>query len=96
MKRLLAIILVIKNDIIFLYKTLFNKDTKINIRFAIIWIVLYIISPIDIVNDVFPILWQLDDIAVILFVTNWIKSQTKTPLVSSHKKRIIRPITSVK
>jgi uncharacterized membrane protein YkvA (DUF1232 family) len=77
MKRVLTIILTIKNDIIFLYNTLFNPNTKTIIKIAIIGMIIYVLSPIDILNDMFPIIGQLDDIAVILFVTNWIKTKTK-------------------
>jgi uncharacterized membrane protein YkvA (DUF1232 family) len=72
-KRIMIIILAIKNDIIFLYTTLFNPDTKTIIKIAIIGMIIYVLSPIDIISDMFPLIGQLDDIAVILFVTHWIK-----------------------
>jgi uncharacterized membrane protein YkvA (DUF1232 family) len=96
MKRIIAIILIIKNNIIFLYNILFNSSTSIKIKVIIIWMILYIVSPIDIINDVFPILGQIDDIAIILFVTNWIKLQNNTPLSKNNKKRIIREVTYIK
>lgn len=58
--------------------------------------ILYILSPIDIINDIFPIFGQIDDIAVILFVTNRVKTQSNTPLSKDSKKRIIREITHIK
>jgi uncharacterized membrane protein YkvA (DUF1232 family) len=77
MKRVLTIILAIKNDIIFLYNTLFNSETSYIIKIVIIGMIIYVLSPIDIINDIFPIIGQIDDIAIILFVTNWIKTKTK-------------------
>lgn len=95
MKRILAIIFALKNDIVFLYNTLLNPQTEKKIKIIIIWLVLYVLSPIDIISDMFPILWQLDDIAIILFATNWIKSQ-ETLSHKSNKKRTVRKITSIK
>lgn len=94
MKRLLTIFYIIKWDIIFLYKTLTNPHTDSTVKIAIVGMVFYFLSPIDIISDMIPLLWQLDDVAVILFITNWVKSQTKK--TQPHGKRITREITKIR
>jgi uncharacterized membrane protein YkvA (DUF1232 family) len=94
MKRLLTILTIIKWEIIFLYKTLINPHTDTTVKIAIVGMVLYFLSPIDIISDMIPILWQIDDIAVIIFVTNRVKSQTKK--TQPHGKRITREITKIR
>lgn len=82
MKRLLAVFVAIRKDIIFLYKTLVGTNTEPLTRIIIIAMVIYLLSPLDIIADTFPILGQLDDIAIILFGVNWVKKS-----VESQKKK---------
>lgn len=63
----------IKHDIILLYRALLHPEISINIKLAIIWLVLYIIAPIDIIPDRIFWLWIIDDAVVIYYVVKRIK-----------------------
>lgn len=59
-----------KHDIKLLYGALLHPDTPFKVKLAMAWIILYILSPIDIIPD--RIVWAgiLDDITVIIY---WVK-----------------------
>ena len=63
----------IKNDAIFLYRVLVHPKSSIWAKIAILWLIVYVISPIDIIPDRLFIIWSLDDVAVIIYVIHFIK-----------------------
>ncbi len=85
-KRLLAVFVAIRKDIIFLYKTLIGKETETLTRTIIIAMVIYLFSPIDLIPDGVPFLGQIDDIAIILFGINWVKKSVESQKRKSQHK----------
>ena len=88
MKRLIAVMYAIRKDIVFLYKTLIGKDTELFTRAVLIGMIIYLLSPLDIIPDALPIIGQLDDIAIILFGVNWVKKSVDSQKrKSQHKEK---------
>lgn len=85
-KRLVAVAIAVRKDIVFLYKTLIGKETDTIVRVVIVAMILYLLSPLDIIPDTFPIIGQIDDIAIILFGINWVKKS----LEEKNKKSLYK------
>lgn len=85
-KRLLAVFIAIRKDIIFLYTTLVAPDTETVTRVIIVAMLIYLFSPLDIIADAVPILGQIDDIAIILFGINWVKKSVESTKKKQHNK----------
>jgi uncharacterized membrane protein YkvA (DUF1232 family) len=76
MNRILTMLFALKNDIVFLYKTLLDRHTERKMRCVIVALFLYVVFPVDIVSDFFPVIGWVDDLAIVLIVTKWLKNKT--------------------
>ncbi len=55
--------------------------------------VVYVISPIDIVSDVIPVLGQLDDAAIVMLGLRMFFEVSPPDVVREYLKRLARPVT---
>ncbi len=79
----------IKNDIVLLYRAFRHPDVSINIKLAMIWIILYIIAPIDILPDWILWFWLIDDLGIIILVVKRIKKNIPQKLKDELDWKII-------
>lgn len=63
----------IKYDIKLLYGVFLHPQAPIKLKLAIIWIILYIVAPIDIIPDWIFGLWIIDDVTIVLLGIKRIK-----------------------
>lgn len=57
---------------------------------SLIGVIIYVISPIDILPDVLPVLGQLDDIWLIVAVLEWIKSNLPPQVIDEIDGKVIK------
>jgi uncharacterized membrane protein YkvA (DUF1232 family) len=55
---------------------------------------LYVVSPLDLIADVIPILGQLDDIAVILFAVDILVRSSPPDVVEEHRAALARRVSA--
>ena len=51
--------------------------------------IIYVIAPLDIFSDVIPLLWQVDDVIVIVVVVSWIKRNIPKKTMDELKGKVI-------
>lgn len=85
-KRIIPIFLLLRNDIALVYHTLVDTSADRRVRLLIVFLILYVLVPTDIIADIIPLMGQVDDVAVALFVLHHVKSaQSKKSPPSSDK-----------
>src|SRR5262245_59324842 len=50
--------------------------------------VAYVVSPLDFVPDIFPIVGQLDDLAIIMMAVEALRRPAPSPIVAHHESAI--------
>ncbi|MCR5176742.1 MAG: DUF1232 domain-containing protein [Anaerovibrio sp.] len=65
MKRLIGLFSLLRKDLLVILFALFNRHTPKQYRMAILAILLYFISPIDIVPDAIPFMGIVDDVVIV-------------------------------
>ncbi len=79
----------IKSDASLLFNALIDKKTPLFPRVLIIVLILYVISPIDILPDWILLLGIADDVVVIALFTKWIKSLLPKKLKDEFSGNVI-------
>lgn len=69
--------------------TLMDHRTPKLLKYWLIGTIIYVISPIDILPDVIPVIWQIDDIGLIIAVLEWIKSNLPPQIMDEVNGKII-------
>ena len=54
---------------------------------------LYVVSPVDLIADVIPVLGQMDDAAIVMFGLRMFFELAPADVVREHLKRLARPLT---
>lgn len=86
---LLALWNIIKHDSIFLYRVLLHPRSWTTVKLAIIGLIVYVLSPIDIIPDRLFILGAIDDLAVIVYIMKFIKKHTPPKVKDEIEWKII-------
>lgn len=60
------------------------------LKYWLIGTIIYVISPLDILPDVIPVIWQIDDIGLIIAVLEWIKSNLPPHVMDEIDGKIIK------
>lgn len=79
----------IKSDASLLFNALIDKKTPLFPRVLIIVLILYVISPMDILPDWILLLGIADDVVVIALFTKWIKSLLPKKLKDEFSGNVI-------
>jgi uncharacterized membrane protein YkvA (DUF1232 family) len=72
---LVARLLRFRTDLVLLWRGFWHPDTPILLKAAMVAVVAYLISPIDLIPDVLPLLGIVDDVALVAFAVGWIASR---------------------
>lgn len=63
----------IKDDAVLLFRAFFHKKTPISVKVLTILMIIYIVSPIDVIPDFLPVIWIVDDFTIIAICVTLIK-----------------------
>jgi uncharacterized membrane protein YkvA (DUF1232 family) len=69
---LLARLYRFRDDLVLLWRAFLKPETPLYLKGAMIGVVVYLVSPIDILPDFLPLLGIVDDVALVAFAVNWI------------------------
>ena len=67
-------ILQFRNELIVLWRAFFAPGTPLWLKGLMLLVPLYLISPIDVIPDVIPVLGWLDDLVIIPLLVSWLVS----------------------
>lgn len=79
----------IKNDATFYYRAFFHKETPSIAKIAMIAVVFYALSPIDVIPDLLFGLGIIDDVWIIILASKYIKKLIPERVQMAINKKII-------
>ncbi len=79
----------IKSDAVFYFRAFLHKDTPSIAKIAMIAVIFYALSPIDIIPDLVFGLGIIDDVGIILLAAKYIKTLIPERVQMSINKKII-------
>ena len=79
----------VKHDAVLLYRAFRHPQVSINVKLAMIGVIIYIIAPIDILPDWILGFWLIDDLGVIILVIKRIKKNIPQKLKDELDWKII-------
>lgn len=71
-----------RREVMMLWHAFWRPDTPAYLKVAAVFAVVYLLSPADLLPDIFPVLGWIDDILIVPFIVSWIVSrlpQTAAP-----------------
>jgi uncharacterized membrane protein YkvA (DUF1232 family) len=71
----LTLLLRFRNDLLLLWRGFLHPDTPFFLKAAMIAVIAYLLSPIDLIPDVLPLIGIVDDVAVVALAVGWIASR---------------------
>ncbi len=79
-KRIAILWSLVRGDARLLWRALRHPQSPGWLKFGALGIVLYLISPIDLIPDVIPIFGVLDDIVIVPLAIRWLLGKLPAPL----------------
>jgi uncharacterized membrane protein YkvA (DUF1232 family) len=79
-KRLAVLWSLVKGDARLLWRALRHPDAPGWLKLGVIGIVLYVLSPIDLIPDVIPVVGVLDDIVIVPLAIRWLLNRLPASL----------------
>ena len=73
-----------RNEVLALWRAFWLPTTPLYLKAAMIGVVAYLLSPIDLNSDVIPILGLVDDVVLIPIIVSWIVSKLPQTAASSN------------
>jgi uncharacterized membrane protein YkvA (DUF1232 family) len=72
------------------WKLFFDARVPIHAKLILVLAVVYIVSPIDLVPDIIPVLTQLDDLGILVASVKFMEMLAPDYVVSEHRAAIER------
>ena len=63
-----------RRELVLLWQAFLAPETPLRLKFLMLLVPLYLLSPIDLVPDFIPILGWLDDLVIVPLLVSWITS----------------------
>jgi uncharacterized membrane protein YkvA (DUF1232 family) len=79
-KRLAVLWSLVKGDARLLWRALRHPDAPGWLKLGVIGIVLYVLSPVDLIPDVIPVVGVLDDIVIVPLAIRWLLNRLPASL----------------
>ncbi len=73
-------LLQLRKDLVLLWRAFLTPATPLYLKFLMLLVPLYLVSPIDFIPDFVPIAGWLDDLVVIPLLVSWIVSLLPQPV----------------
>lgn len=91
-KRLSVIWAVVRGDARVLWHALRHPQAPGWLKLGTLGIVLYLLSPVDLIPDVVPLFGVLDDLVVVPFAIRWLIKRLPPPLRADAEQRAGRTV----
>ena len=75
-----------RKELVLLWRAFMTPSTPLHLKFLMLLVPLYLVSPIDFIPDFIPIAGWLDDIVVIPLLISWIVSLLPQPIPVRPKR----------
>ena len=92
MNMLLARLVLFRKEVAQLWKAFFAPETPFFLKAATLFVVFYLVNPIDILPDFIPFLGWVDDIILVPLMVSWIVSRLPVKVRADHRERNDRTI----
>jgi len=93
-KRLSVLWAVVRGDARVLWHALRHPQAPGWLKLGTLGIVLYLLSPVDLIPDVVPLFGVLDDLVVVPFAIRWLIKRLPAPLRAEAEQRAGRTMVS--
>ena len=84
MNRLLSVLTIFQRKLGVLWRAFLHPATPFYLKAIMVGVVVYLISPIDLVPDFFAVIGWVDDILLITFAVNWIMKRLPENTADQH------------
>jgi uncharacterized membrane protein YkvA (DUF1232 family) len=91
-KRLTMLWWLVKTDARLLWHALRHPDAPRWLKFGAAGVVLYVISPIDLIPDVIPIIGIVDDVVLVPLAIRWLLARLPAHIRADVESRLKRPV----
>lgn len=81
-----------RNELVLLWRAFWLESTPLYLKAAMIGVIVYLVSPVDLIPDVIPIIGWIDDIVLIPLVVSWIVSKLPSNASNDDGGRSARTI----
>ncbi len=71
-KRVIALWKLFRHDLRLVWFALRHPATPVGFKLGVLAVLAYVVSPVDFIPDVIPVLGQLDDVLVLSFGLKWL------------------------
>ncbi len=72
MNRVLSVLMMFQRHLTILWRAFLHPRTPLHLKAAMVGVVIYLISPVDLLPDFFMIVGWIDDVLLVTFAINWI------------------------
>lgn len=73
--NLLGRLLRFRTDLVLLWRGFLHPETPLYLKAAMIAVLVYLVSPLDLIPDVLPLLGIVDDLALVAIAVGWIAAR---------------------
>lgn len=63
-----------RKELVTLWRAFLAPDTPLHLKALMLLVPAYLLSPIDIIPDIFPVLGWIDDLVIVPMLVSWITS----------------------
>lgn len=78
-----------RKEVVVLWRALFEPTTPMSLKLAVLGAALYLLSPMDLLPDVIPVLGWVDDIILVPMMVSWIVSRLPKPVYAGKYGKTI-------